>query len=110
MVICELVNELTWTPLFGSYLPLSTLEHLTDLEEDLNRFRNPIVLGYLNVDLDEVRSPRSQQVSDLLAEYSLIDQVRHFYQCCRFWKLKNKSQVWQGTVLRPRCDYNLGPD
>ena len=68
MVSCELINRLTRTPLVGAYLPLSTLDHLPDLEEYLKRFKYPIVLGYLNMDLGETRSPRSHQVADLLAE------------------------------------------
>ena len=37
-------------PLIGAYLPPSTLEHMSDLEEVLNRFlgRYHIVLGDLN--------------------------------------------------------------
>ena len=44
------------------------LEHLPDLEEALQHFRDPIVPGDLNVDLDEARILWSQRVSDLLAE------------------------------------------
>ena len=52
-----------------------TLEHLLDLEEALQRFRDPIVLGELNVDLEKERSPHIQQVADLIVEYDLIDLV-----------------------------------
>ena len=86
------------------------IEHLPDLEEALKCFKEPIVLGDLNVDLDEARSPRSQRVADLLAEYGLIDLIRHFRQRRRFRNLKTWSQVRQGTVLRLRCDYILIPD
>ena len=110
VVSCEIVTRLTWTPLAGAYLPPSTLEHLPDLEEALQRFRGPIVLGDLNVELDEARSLQSQQVADLLAEYGLIDLVHHFRQCRRFWNLKNWYQVRQGTVLQPICNYILGKD
>ena len=72
MVICNLVTGLIRTPLVGAYLPPSTLEYLPDLEEALKRFKDPIVLGDLNVDLCKVRSPRNQRVEDLLAEYGLI--------------------------------------
>ena len=60
MVSCELVTGLTRTPLVGAYLPPSNLEHLQDLEESLKRFKEPIVLGDLNVDLNDARSSRSQ--------------------------------------------------
>ena len=75
MVSCEIITRLTQTPLVGAYLPPSTLEHLPDLEEVLQRFRGPIVLGGYNVDLDEVKSLRRQRVSDLFAEYGVIDLV-----------------------------------
>ena len=52
---CQIVDGLTWNPLVGAYLPFSTLEHLPDLEEDLQCFREPIVVGGLNVDLDKAR-------------------------------------------------------
>ena len=44
------------------------LEHLLALEEALKRFKEPIFLGYLNVDLDNARILQSQKVADLLAE------------------------------------------
>ena len=44
------------------------LEHLLALEEALKRFKDPIVLGYLNVDLNKTRILQSQKVADLLAE------------------------------------------
>ena len=66
MVRCKLVARLIRTPLVGVYLPPSMLEHLPDLEEALKHFKVPIVLGEINVDLNEARSPRNQQVADLL--------------------------------------------
>ena len=75
MVNCEIITGLTRTPLVGVYLPPSTLEHLPDLEEAIQRFRCPIFLGGLNVDLDEARSSRIQHVLDLLSNYGLIDLV-----------------------------------
>ena len=68
MVSCEIVIGLTWTPLVGEYLPSSMLEHLPDLEEAINHFRDPIVPGYLDVDLEETSILWNQHVLDLLAE------------------------------------------
>ena len=110
VVCCEIVNGLTRTPLVGAYISPSMLEHLPDLEEALQSFRYSIVPRELSVDLDKARIPRSQRVADLLAEYCLIDLVRHLRQSRRFWNLKNLSQVRQVTVLRLRCDYILGTD
>ena len=53
MVRCDIITGLTRTPLVGAYLPLLTLEHLPDLDEALKRFRDPIVLGDLNMDLEK---------------------------------------------------------
>ena len=110
VVSCEIVNRLTRTPIVGAYLPTLTLEDLSDLEEAMQRFRDPIFLGDLNVDLEKYRSMQSQQMSDLLAEYGIIDLVRHFWQRRRFWDLKTWSQVKQGTFLWSRCDYIIGTD
>ena len=60
VVSYKIVTGLNRTPLVGAYLPPSRLEHLTDMEEALKRFKEPIVLGDLNVKLDEKRIPRSQ--------------------------------------------------
>ena len=45
-----------------------TLSHLPNLEETLARFQGqyPIVLGYLNMDLDEAQDPRSRIDADLM--------------------------------------------
>ena len=99
MVSCDIITGLTRTPLIGEYIPLLTMEHLLDLEEALQRFRYPVVLGELNVDLNKMSSLRIQQVAYLLAEYGLVDQFRHFRQRRRFRNLKTWSQVRQGTFL-----------
>ena len=57
VVSCKLVTGIIRTPLVCAYLPPPILEHLPDLEEALKRFKYPIFLGYLNVDLDKTRSP-----------------------------------------------------
>ena len=57
---CEIVTGTTWTLPVGAYLPPLTLEHLTDLEEALQRFRYPVVLGDFNVDPNKARNSRIQ--------------------------------------------------
>ena len=90
VVSCEIVTGPTQTPLVGAYLPPLTLEHLPEVKEELQRFKGRyiIVLGYLNVDLEDARILRSQRVAELLTEYGLIDLVHHFRQCRRFQDLK----------------------
>ena len=104
IVSYEIITILTCTQLVGAYIPLSKLKHLPDLEEALKRFKEPIILGDLNVYPNEGRIPRSQKVADLLAEYSLVDLARHFHQRRRLRYLKTWPQVQQGTVLRSRYD------
>ena len=84
----HIFTRITRITFVGAYLTPSMLEHLPDLEEALQRFRNPIVLGYLNVYLDEARILQIQSVLDLLAEYGIIDLVPHFQQRRRFQDLK----------------------
>ena len=67
VVSCDIVAGLIRSPLVGEYLPPSTLEHLPDLEEAMKRFRDPIVLGDFNMDIDKSRSSRSQRMPYLLA-------------------------------------------
>ena len=75
MVRCEVVDRDHRTPLTGAYLPPTTLYHLSDLEEVLNRLpgRDPIILGDLNAYIGLLRNPRDEQVSDLLASFGLVD-------------------------------------
>ena len=62
VVSCKIVTGLTLTPLVGAYVPPSTLEHLTGLQKALQRCRDPIFLGDLNMDLDKARSLHIQRV------------------------------------------------
>ena len=99
VVRCKILTGLTRTPLVGAYLPTSTLEHLPNLEEDMQRFKYPIFARDLNMYRDEAGSLQSQRLLDLLSEYGLIDLVQYFQQRHRFQDLKTWSQVRQGTVL-----------
>ena len=79
VVSCRLVAGYQQTPLIEAYLPLSTLDHLLDLEEVLNRFpgRDPVILGDLNVGNGRLRNPRDQQVAELLVSFWLVDLLAH---------------------------------
>ena len=112
VVSCEIFTGPTWTTLVGAYLPHSTLEDLPDVNEVLQQFngRDPIVLGDLNMELENTRSSQSQRVADPLIEYGIIDLVQKFIQRQCFQYLKTWTQVKQGTVLRSRCYYILGTD
>ena len=76
MVTCKIFSGAQRTPLIGLYpSPLSTLDHLPDLEEALNRFpgRDPIIIGELNADIGRPQNPRNQQVADFMASFGLVD-------------------------------------
>ena len=77
---CEITSGNQKTPLIGAYLPPSTLDHLSDLEEVLNCFqiREPFILGDLNADIGCLRNPRDQKVADLLASFGMVDLLAHF--------------------------------
>ena len=49
------------------------------------RGEDPILLGDINVDLDEAQNPCSQLVADLLTKFDLINLMNRFRQrlrCC----------------------------
>ena len=59
--------------------PPSTLYHLPDLEEAINRFlgRDPIFMGDLNKDIRRIQNPRNQKVDYLQASFGLLDLLGH---------------------------------
>ena len=104
VVSCEVVRGTYRTPIIGAYLLPTTLDHLPDIEEALEQFRgqDPILMGDLNVDLDEAQNQCSQLVANMLLEFGLIDLMHHFRQHRRFRHLKTWTQIRQGTVLMER--------
>ena len=61
VVSCEILSVRQQASLIRAYLPLSTIEHLPDLEEALKRFmgNDSIVIRYLNVIIGRLQNPRS---------------------------------------------------
>ena len=55
VVSCKVITGTSQTTIIGAYLPRYMLTQLPDLEEALALFRGqePIVLGDINMDLDE---------------------------------------------------------
>ena len=68
MVSSKVVRGTSQTPISGAYLPPTTLAHLLNVEEAMECFQSqdPILMGDLNVDLDEAQNPRSQIVANIL--------------------------------------------
>ena len=88
-------------PLIGAYLPQSTLDHLPDLEEALNRFlgKGPVFLGDINTDIGCLMNPWDQQVKDYLASFGMVDLLDNFQQRLRYRNLNKWWQVCQGRIL-----------
>ena len=65
------------------------------MEKALARFwfQYPIVLGYLNMDLDEDKNSRIQLVADLMTKFGFIDLMQHLWQRHHFCHMKTWTQV-----------------
>jgi exonuclease III len=99
------------TPVIGAYLPPTHLDDIPHLIAALQRFpQPPIVMGDLNVNLDNLLSPRNQQVAALLATYGLEDLLHHFQQRKPYRARNTWHQSRQGVLYHSRCDYILGTD
>ena len=82
MLSCEFVSGGKRTLIVGAYPPPSTLEHLPNLEDAMDRLRDQdtIVLGYLNAEIGQDQIPLIQTVSDMLLEVGLLDLLRNLHQ------------------------------
>ena len=71
------------------------MSHLPDLEDILERFwgKDPILMGYINVDLDDACNLRSQLISDMMTKFGLIDLMHHFWQRRHLHHLNIWTQV-----------------
>ena len=85
VVSCEFIRGTSGNPIIGSNLPPNTLAHINDIDNTLERFRGqyPILMGDINVDLDEAQNPRSHLVADMLMEFVLINLIHNFQKCHR---------------------------
>ena len=112
VVSCKVIVGYQWTPLIGTYLTQSTLDHLPDLEKVLNRFlgRDPVVLEYLNSDIVHLRNPKDKHVADFSASFGLVDLLGHFWQRLHYRHLQMWWKIRQGQVLCCLCDNILGLD
>ena len=97
-MICKVVANGQQTPLIGSYLQLSNLDRLPDLEEALDRFlgMDPGGLGYLNSYINRLSNPQEKQVTDLLEPFGILELLGSFGQRICYRHL----QTW--------CQFHLG--
>ena len=91
------------------YLPPSTLEHLPDLEEALDRFlgKDPIVIIDLHEDIRRLQNPQIQQVANFLTSFGMFDLLSNIRHWIRFQHMKTWWKVIQGILFRSRCNYVL---
>ena len=82
VVSYEVVRGTSRTPVIGAHLPMITLDHLPDLKEALERYRSQdlILMGNLNMYLDEAQNLRSHLVIDMLTEFALINLMSQSQQ------------------------------
>ena len=79
MVSCEVVTNKKRSSVIGVNHSPSTLEHVPDLEEDLNHFwyKDTMFLGELRANINQAQNPRRHQVADLLIKFGLIDLLHY---------------------------------
>ena len=95
MVSCKVVTDGRRTLIIGAYHPPSTLEHLLDLEQALKLFQDQysIVIGDLSVDIRKTHNTRSQQFSDLVMKFVMMELLLHFWKCWRYWHMTTWTHV-----------------
>ena len=97
----------------GAYVPpsdLDTVEYIIQAFEALPRAIPPILLGDLNVDLDNPRDERGQAITTEMAVLGLEDLLLHFRLRRSYRHGMTYMQHRNGETVRARCDYLLGTD
>ena len=97
----------------GAYVPpddLSTLEFINRALDDLPQGQKPLLLGDLNMDLEDPRDDRAYSIAADMASFGFEDMLAHFRQRRGFRHGKTWMQHRNNEVLRSRCDYILGTD
>ena len=108
---CVLVQGTRRKPIIGAYLPPGDLEDLPYIIEALQRYPEPpILLGDLNVMLDDPSDNRNNEVADTLAGFSFIDMLPLFWQRRKYRSLATWRQWRDRTLIRSRCDYIMVTD
>ena len=81
--------------LIGAYLPMSTLDHVPGMEEELKRLLDgePVVLEELNADIGLLSNPRDQHVSDFLASFGSVDLLGNSQERPRGGLVRQRDSV-----------------
>ena len=107
---CMLVTASRRFGVVGAYLPpadTDTLDYLTAALDCFPRDCIPVVLGDLNVDLDDLRTARDHAIATELMAHSLLNLLHHYRQRRRYRHCHTWSQLRQGERVSSRCDYIL---
>jgi hypothetical protein len=107
-----LVSTTQQTPLICVYLPPGDTTELEYLTEALNRFPNqqPIVIGDLSTDLEDLSQTRTMETNNLLASYGLINMIAQFQQRRKHRNCKTWLHMRNDPLIESRCNYILGTD
>jgi hypothetical protein len=69
-----------------------------------------ILLGDMNVNLNNPRNGRGLQIATVVADLGLEDLISHFHQKCNDWE---KFTWWMrrgNSIIKAKCDYILGSE
>ena len=67
-----------------------------------------MIIGDLSADIGKPQNPHSQQVADLMMEFSLMELLHHFWQHWKYWHVKIWLQKRQGRAMQASSNYFLG--
>jgi exonuclease III len=96
----------------GGYIPPkdeSTIESIGKAFDSLPKGPR-ILLGDLNVNLNNPRNDRGLQIATLVADLGLEDLISHFHQKCNY---REKFTWWMrrgNSIIKAKCDYILGSE
>ena len=104
----------TRIPIVGAYVPPNDFNTVDQyISQAFERFpagAKPLLLGDLNADLADPRSPRDAEMAATMAAYGLEDMLQHFQQRRRHRRRHTWRQHRNEQWISSRCDYILGTD
>jgi hypothetical protein len=96
----------------GGYIPPkdeSTIESIGKVFDSLSKGPR-IMLGDLNVNLNNPRNDWGLQIATIVADLGLEDLISHFHQKCNY---REKFTWWMrrgSSIIKAKCDYILGSE
>jgi hypothetical protein len=96
----------------GGYIPTkdeSIIESIGKAFDSLPKGQR-ILLGDLNVNINNPRNDCGLQVATIVADFGLEDLISHFHQKCNY---REKFTWWMrrgNSIIKVKCDYILGSE